>query len=142
MPAFAAGYKRQLYYGTAGSTAATQILNATDIDVAGGNTRADTTTRGDGLSVPIHTEQVVQLARTVSFKMRYVSTDATLANLIAAEKAGADVALLVHRENGGEVEFDADVTLNLNSPGPLADGMELEFEAIPSRDSGRDPSFS
>lgn len=136
------GYKRQLFIGTAGSTAGTQILNATDIDVAGGNQRIDTTVRGDSLSVPKHTEQVVQLQRDVSFKVRYKSDDTNVAALIAAEKTGADIAIKVLRKAGGEVEFDGDVTLNLTSPGPLAGGMELEFEAIASRDSGRDPVFA
>lgn len=142
MAAFTKGYQRRVKVGTAGSTPTTILENATDIDVQGGNERTDTTTRGDSLSVPIHTEHVVQLNRTVSFKVRYNPNDTLTAQLIAAEKAGADIAIKVERLVSGEVEFNCDCTLNLNSPGPLAGGMELEFEAIPSRDSDRNPAFS
>lgn len=142
MVAATKGYERQLFYGTPGSTAGSKLLHAVDVDVSSSPTRTDTTDRGDGLSIPIHTEQVVQLNRTVTFTYRYFSDDSDLALLIAAEKTGADVALLVHRANGGEVEFDGDVTLTLNSPGKLAEGMPLEFEGVPSQDSGRKPVFS
>lgn len=142
MAKFTSGYQRVIKVGTAGSTPTTILENATDVDVGGGHTRTDTTTRGDGTSVPIHTEQVVQLARPVSFKVRYNPDDTLTAALIAAEKEGADVAIKVERLTSGEVEVNCDATLVLNSPGPLTGGMELEFEAIPSRDSGREPAFS
>jgi hypothetical protein len=141
MGAFLKGYQRRLMVGTAGSTPTAILENATDIDVQGSNTRTDTTTRGDSLSVPIHTEHVVQLNRTVSFKVRYEVGDTLTAQLIAAEKTGADIAIKVERVSSGEVEYNCDSTLNLTSSGPLAGGMELEFEAIPSRDSDRNPSF-
>ena len=142
MGAYSPGYKRRIFYGTAGTTAATLIEDAVDIDVTGANSRFDTTVRGDSLSVPIHTEGVDQLNRTVSFGMRYDPDDATTANLIAAEKTGAGVAIKVERASGGEVEYDGDVTLNLTSPGPLVGGMDLTFECVPSRDYGRVPAFS
>ena len=132
-----AGYERQIFHGTAGSTAATQLLNATDIDINKTKERFDTTVRGDGTAVPKHTEQVVQRVAEISFKYRYNDSDATLALLIAAAETGADVAILIKRYNGGPTEFDGDCSLDMNSAGPLTGGMELEFTCVPSLDSGR-----
>lgn len=142
MPAFVKGFQRRLYYGSAGSAATIPVLNATDVDVGGGHTRSETTVRGTGTSVPLHTEQVTQLNRPVTFKTRYKSDDTAVAALIAAEKEGADIAIKVTRYDAGPVEANYDATLILNSPGPLAENMILEWEAVPSRDSGREPALT
>jgi len=135
------GYKRQAFYGTPGSTAAAQILHLIDVDVNGANSRFDDTDRGDGLSVPIHTEQIDQLNRTIKLSMHYYIDDAVAADMLAAEATGATIALLVKRYNGGPTEYDGDVTLNLTSPGPLTGGMVMDFDIVPAKGYGRYPSF-
>lgn len=132
-----AGWERIIYYGTAGSTAATQLTHATDVDVNKPKERTDTTDRGDGSAIPRGTQQVVQRNAEITFKYRYYDSDAVGAALIAVAESGADIAIKVERYSGGPTEFDGDVTLDLNSPGPLTGGMELEFTATPSQDSGR-----
>jgi len=133
-----AGWERKVYYGTAGAAAATQITRAIDVDVANSPAFDDTTTRGDGSSVPKQTEQVVGLAAGVSFGYRYYDGDATMAALLAAARAGTGVAIKVERIASGETEFDGDCYLEFNSPGPLTGGMVVEFTCHPTDDYGRD----
>jgi hypothetical protein len=130
-----AGWERMLYYGVAGATASTLISYATDIDVGGAPTFADTSDRGDGTAVPKKTEQVVQIAAEVTFSVRYKDGDATIAALLAAYRTGAAVAIKVVRYSGGETEFDGDVYLEANSPGPLTDGQVIEFTGHPTDDN-------
>lgn len=127
-----------LYYGVAGSAAATLIQKATDIDLGDSKTFDDSTTRGNGTSVPRKTEQIVQLGREPSFKIRYIDGDATITALLAAEAAGTGVAIKIVAYSGGHTEFDGDVYLECNRPGPLTGGMELEFTCHPTDDYGRD----
>jgi len=136
------GFERQVYYDAPGATATVKLLHVVKADVTGGNVRTETTDRGDGLSVPVHTEQVVQLDKKVSFSCRYFSDDAGVADLIVAADNGDDIAIKIVRYNGGPTEFDGDVTLNMSSPGGLTDGMEIEFECIASQDSGRKPVYA
>jgi len=132
-----AGWERMIYYGNAGTAAATLIEYATDIDVNSPKEFAETTTRGDGTTLPKKTEQVVQLATEVSFKYIYRDGDAVISALIAAERTGTTRAIKVLRYSGGETEFDGDCYFEMNSPGPLTGGMEIEFTCHPTDDDAR-----
>lgn len=134
-----AGWERVLYYGTAGTTAATLVDYVIDVSVDKTNTQEETTDRGDGTAIPIDTFQVVSRACEVTFSMRYYDDDAKVAALIAAAETGADVAIKVLRNLGGKTEVDADVKLSYTSPGELKGGMPVEFTATMSKDSGRNP---
>lgn len=134
-----AGWERILYRGTAGSTAATQVTpNVTDVDLGGGSEFNTTTTRGDGSALPKITEQVVALKAEPKFTMIYKDGDAHMVAFLAAARTGAAVALKIVRYSGGETEFDGDCYLEYSAPGPLSGGMEVEFTAHPTDDSGRD----
>lgn len=137
-----AGWERQVFIGAAGSTAGTQLLHVTDAAVEKTNERTDESDRGDGTSIPKKHEMVVQRSRQVTFSYRYYDGDTNMATLLAAVHAGTSLAVLVKRRNGGDVEFDGDVTLDYSSPGPLTDGMVIEFTGIPTRDAGREWSDS
>ena len=137
------GWERLLYYGVAGSTAATQITTAKGVNVdRSGTAFHSTKVRGDGSALPIETERPTDRKCVVTFTIPYDSTDATLASLIAAAEADAptDVALKVDRASGGLTEVDADFYLEYTSPGELEDGMDVEFTGHLSRDSGRTPT--
>lgn len=137
-----AGYERQVFIGTAGSTAATQLLHVVDADVEKGNERADETDRGDGSAIPKKHEMVVQRTRQVKWTYRYYDSDANMTTLLAALHAGTPIAVLINRYASGTVEFDGDVTLDYSSPGPLTDGQVLEFTGMPTRAAGREWSDS
>lgn len=133
-----AGWERLLLHGTAGSTAATAVDdNVADIDIGGGNSFSDTTDRGDGSAVPKETEQVVRIKHTPSWTMKYYDGDTNVAAFLAAARAGTGIAIKVVRYTGGETEFDGDVYLDYESPGPLDGGMEITFTGHPTDDYGR-----
>src|SRR5690348_1949979 len=87
------GYQGQLFYGTAGTTASTQITNCEDLDYDIDPEKAETTERGAGTNVPIKTERVVCLGVTITWKMYMKPADTTLAALVAAASTGAAVAI-------------------------------------------------
>jgi len=137
-----AGWERTLHEGTAGSAPvppAGIVTQATDVDIVKGNTRSSTTSRGDGTAIPHETEQVVGENVQITFTVLYDDADAEVAALLAAALTGGAIALLTQRQVSGSYadEFDGDVTLDVDMPGPLAGGMELGFTAIPTEEAGR-----
>lgn len=134
------GYETQLFYGTAGSTGATQITNAIDVDYNIDPTRGDTTTRGAGTSVPIETSKVTALKPTITWRMLNKPSDTTLAALIAASKTGAAVALRTKSYSSGQ-GFDGDVTLAMKEGAPLKGEGTFEFTAEATDDEGRTPAL-
>lgn len=135
-------YQRQVYYGTAGTTAATQILCLVEVDL---NIQADfdpTDVRGDGSTIPIMTEQKIKRKCDLKFKIRNETTGAnatTVAALLAAAQhsSNPDIAIKVTTAPSGATQFDGDVQLEVADP----DARELEFTCHMSRQSGRDPAF-
>lgn len=134
------GYETQLFYGTAGSTGATQITNAVDVDYNMDPERGETTTRGDGTAVPIVTSRVTALKPTITWKMLNKPADTTLAALIAAAKTGAAVALRTKNYASGS-GFDGDVTLTCKQGAPLKGEGTFEFTAEATEESLRVPSL-
>lgn len=124
------GYKAILYYGTAGSTAATQVTNCEDLQYNIDPEKGETTTRGDGSSVPLKYERVTALGAEVTWKM-VDKVDSTLSALRAAAATGAAVAIKVLNKSGG-TGFDGDVTLRVSAPFPLKGITMFEFTATPT----------
>jgi len=120
------GYEAKLYYGNAGSTAATQITNAMDITVDSPKEYGDTTVRGDGTSVPIKSSRPTSRAVTVTFTMGNKDSDAALAALLAAEAAGTPVAIRVIDKAAGAGP-DADFYLAKRAGKPLNGAQTIEF---------------
>lgn len=137
-----AGYERQVYIGAAGSTASTQLTHVVDADVDKGVERADETDRGDGSAIPKKHEMVVQRTRQIKFTYRYYDSDTNMDTLLAAVHAGTALAVKIVRISSGDTEFDGDVTFDYSSPGPLTDGMVVEFTGNPTRSAGREWSDS
>jgi hypothetical protein len=133
------GYEAQLLYGVAGSTASTVVDNATDIDFDVAPDKASTRVRGDGTSIPIHTEDVIGLVVTATWKMLDDDADATLTALIAAAKAGSAVALAYKRVDAESAEYDADYVLSMKPNKPLTGDATIDFTATPTRRGGRSP---
>ena len=129
-----------LLRGAAGSTAATAVsANVIDIDIKVSNEFSDTTDRGAGTNLPQKTEQIVSTGIEVSWKMLSKDTDANMTAFLAASRSvtPAPIAVKVTRYSGGATEFDGDVYLEDDSPGPLKSGMEITFTAHPTDDAGR-----
>lgn len=131
-----AGWEMMVYYGTAGSTAATHIsANVTDVDPGvGGWEYSDNPDRGDGTKVPGQDEMPVKRTYAPTFSMIYKDGDTHMAALLAAADANPPVgkAFKIIRYSGGATVLDGDFYINYSSPGPIGDGQVVEFELHPT----------
>lgn len=132
------GYEGQLFYGTAGSQAATQVTNCVDLEYNTEPEKGETTVRGAGTSPPIVTERVTALKPTITWRMLNKPADTTLAALIAAARAGTAVALRTKSYSSG-TGFDGDCTVSVNHGAPLKGEQTFEFVATATDDEGRTP---
>jgi hypothetical protein len=136
------GHEMIVYYGTAGSTAATQIsANVVDVDPGGADFDfVDLPARGDGSALPLMDEYPVKKNSQPTFSMIYHDSDAAMTALLAAADANPPVgkAFKILRIASGEVAFDGDCWIKYSSPGQLAEGQTVEFELHPTSAYGRD----
>lgn len=135
-----AGWQAVVYYGTAGSAAATLIsANVVDVDAGQDFEYVDQPTRGDGTTLPQTDEQPVLRKAAPKFSMEYHDTDTHMVALLAAAKAEPPVgkAFKILRKLSGEVEFDGDAFIKYSSAGPLKEGQLVEFELHPTSAYGR-----
>lgn len=135
------GYQGQLFYGTAGTTAATQVTNCEDLNYDTEPERAPTTVRGTGASPPIKTSKVVALGAVITWSMLMKSDDATLTSLLAAARTGAAVALRTKSYASG-LGFDGDCTVGVTHEMTLAGQSKFNFTAEATDDEGRTPQLN
>jgi hypothetical protein len=132
------GYQGLLFYGTKGSTAATQVTKRVDasfdIDVETGST----TSAGDGTAVPLNTGEATALTGKVTFNMIVDSADSSLVALLAAARTGAPIALRYIRSSG-LLGLDADCVLSASEGAPLAGEQTVDFTVVALSKSLRAP---
>lgn len=135
------GHEMIVYYGTAGSTAATHIdANVVDVDPGGADFDfVDLPSRGDGTALPLMDEYPVKKNSQPTFSMIYHDGDSHMTALLAAADANPPVgkAFKVLRVASGEVAFDGDCWIKYSSAGAIADGQTVEFELHPTSAYGR-----
>jgi len=134
------GYEGWIYYGTAGSTAATLITNSRDIQENFEIEEGDTTMRGAGTSPPINTSRVTARGYSIEWTMTMKSDDTTLTALKAAAIAGTPVAIHTVAYSGS-IGYDGDVILSFTHGKPLKGEQTLVFTAKPNDDL-RDPQLN
>lgn len=132
------GYQGILYYGVAGAQASTQLTNVEDLNYDVQPEKVETTTRGDGSTVPIKTEDVVALDPTITWSMLLETSDSNLTALIAASRTGAAVALRTKSYSSG-LGFDGDCTLAVTHEMTLKGQSKFNFTATPTDSAGRTP---
>jgi hypothetical protein len=136
-----AAWEFMVYYGAAGSTAATLIpANVVDVDPGGNQDEyVDLPTRGDGATMPQQDEYPVKAACTPKVSMVYHDGDTHMAALLAAADASPRVgkALKIIRHSGGVTCRDGDFWIRYTTPGPIAEGQVVEFEFHPTSAYGR-----
>lgn len=120
------GYEAQIFYGAAGATGATQLVNAIDLSEDLNTETAETTSRGDGTAVPQKSEVVVCVEKIVKFGMIVRDNDAGLVALMAAADAGVPLAIRTKRKSGG-IGFDGDANLSYTDAKPLKGAQTVEF---------------
>jgi hypothetical protein len=132
------GYQGLLYYGTKGSTAATQVLRRVDatydIDVETGST----TSAGDGTAVPINTGEATALTGQVTFNMIVDSNDAALVAMRAAAATGNPIALRFIAYTG-TTGMDADCVIKITQGAPLKGEQTADIEVVALSASLREP---
>lgn len=135
------GYEGILYYGTAGTTAATQLTNCEDLNYDTEPELVETTVRGSGSSVPIKVEDAVAMSATITWSMLHDVTDTALIALLAAARTGAAVALRTKSYSSG-LGFDGDCVLTVTHEMTLKGASKFNFTGHPSDQSGRTPSLN
>jgi hypothetical protein len=132
------GYQGLLYYGTKGSTAATQVLQRVDatyeIDVETGSTTA----AGDGTTVPINTGEATALTGNITFNMIVDSNDAALVAFRAAAATGNPIALRFVPFTGS-TGLDADCVIKISQGAPLKGEQTADIEVVAMSASLRAP---
>jgi len=99
MADFILGMNAKIYYGTAGSTASSELSNVRDVTVTLEAGEADVTTRAnDGWRATAPTLKEC----TVEFEMVWKTTDAGFTAIKNAFLNNTTIALLVLSESGGE----------------------------------------
>jgi hypothetical protein len=132
------GWEGRIYYGAAGSTAATQLTNVRDIKLDLDIKEGDTTVRGDSSVAPIETSAVASRVCGVEFDMIRDTTDASLAAMMQAAADGTGIALRL-KDHATGLGPDADFNVKLSDEQPLAGEQKISFTATPSRSCGRAP---
>lgn len=132
------GFEGILYYGTAGSTASTQLTNVRDITITRDVERGDTTVRGTSAGPPIKTSHVSTRAVNIEVTMLNDSTDASLEAMRVAAAEGYAVALRGKDYASGKGP-DGDYTMSESEPWPLNGEQVVTFTCEPTRAHGRDP---
>lgn len=141
MATTSSGYQGQLFYGTAGGTAAQQVTNCVDLNYDTEPERAETTVRGAGTAVPVVTSKTVALKPVITWSMLQKSGDTVLTALLAAARTGAAVALRTKSFASG-TGFDGDCTLGVTHEMTLKGESKYNFTAEATDDEGRAPQLN
>ncbi len=138
MPKKRQGYESKLYYGNAGSTAATQVLVAKDVTVDTSVDYGETTDRGDGSKVPRKDRGPVAQDCVITWQQHVKDADASLTSILAAATNSTATPLALKYVNArGDTIFDGDVYIKATDNSPLGDASTYDFEAVPTTDGGR-----
>ena len=136
------GFEKVLYIGTAGSTAATQVLDVVNIKVTETVQYGNTISRGASSAVPRVTKRAVSLEKVVTFNTLNVLANTNIATIKAAATATTPasrlIAMKVVDQASQTIEFDADVDIAIDRDAQLSAEQDLAFVATVDR-STRDP---
>lgn len=132
------GYQGLLYYGTKGSTAATQITARKDVNYNTTVAIGSTTGAGDGSSVPIATGEATQITPTIDFSLVVADDSTAIVALLAASKTGNPIALKFVQASG-MTGFDCDCVIQDSQGSPLEGEATIQFEVVAISNALREP---
>ena len=131
------GFEKQLFIGTAGTTAATQVLDLVNVKVTTTPQYGSTTSRGAGTAVPIVSKQAVSIETVVTFNSLNVPSNTNLATIkaaaIATTPASRLIAMKIVDVSSGAVEFDRDVDISIDRDAQLTAEQDCAFVATTDR---------
>lgn len=131
------GFDGILYYGTAGSTAATELTIARDVSYNFAPDEADVSDRASIINL----KDVAGISFSLEFEINNDNANAAVAALRTAAATGGAIALRTLDESGG-YGVDADFVIGLDESQPLRDADRIKVTAMPTDKSGRTPTFA
>jgi hypothetical protein len=123
------GFEGKLYYGTAGSTAATELTIARDVSYKIESTSVDVTDRAS----------IFEYSRTATvkvgleFEVNNDASNAFVAAVRAAATAGTAIAFRTRDYSSG-YGLDGDFIVSLDESQPLKDAQRIKVSAMPTND--------
>lgn len=124
------GFEGKLYYGTAGSTASTELTIARDVSYKYEPTYADVSDRNS----IIEYERPAMVKFTLEFEVNNEASNAFISTVRAAAAAGTAIAFRTRDYSSG-YGCDGDFTVSLDESQPLKDAQRLSITASPTNDT-------
>lgn len=131
------GFEGLLYWGTAGSTASTELQIARDVSYRFEMDEADVSDR----SSIINLVDVAGISFSLEFEVNNQDTDAFVAAMRAAVAAGTPLAFRTRDKTSG-FGVDGDFVFSDDESQPLRDAQRLRISARPTDSEGRLPTWS
>lgn len=137
------GFEGVVYYGSAGSTASTQITDHVDVTISIETEMAETTVAGDGTTIPIVSEENVsrKWSATLTMKKSLAGSayDALLTAATTTTPASGLIAIRMKDYSSGK-GFDGDCNVAVSDGRPLKGEQTLDFTLTPNNRE-REPSL-
>lgn len=131
------GFEGKLYYGTAGSTAGTELTIARDVSYKFEPTKADISDRGSIIDLM----DVAGIAFSIEFEINNQDSNAFVALARAAASTGGAMAFkTLDKTSGWGVDGDFIVTEDESQA--LRDAQRLKFTLDPTDKAGRVPTWA
>lgn len=131
------GFEGKIYYGTAGSTASTELTIVRDASYAFSNAEADISDR----SSIINLYDVGGVDFSLEFEINNQDTDAFVAAVRAAAIAGTAIAFRTRDKTAGW-GVDGDFVVGIDESQALRDAQRIKVTAKPTDKNGRLPTWS
>ena len=133
------GFEGLVYYGTAGSTASTQITNRDECTIDTDPEMAETTVAGAGSSVPMKSEAPVAVGWSMTLGMKNTGSDSVVEALRTAAAAGTPVAIRMKDHSSGK-GYDGDCNVKDSSDRGMKGTQTSSFTFTPNNAS-REPQY-
>ena len=130
------GFEGVLYWGTAGSTASTELTIVRDVSYGLDPAFADISDRSSIFNL----SDVAQVDFTIEFEINNKQSDAFIAALRTAVVAGTAIALKTEDTSSG-YGVDADFVFGLSKSENLTDAQRLSITAKPTDKHDRVPTW-
>lgn len=131
------GFEGKLYWGTAGSTAATELTIARDVSYKFENTEADISDRASLIDL----FDVAGVKFSLEFEVNNNNSNAFIAAVRAATIAGTAMAFKTKDYSSGW-GVDGDFIVSVDESQALRDAQRLKVTATPTDKNSRTPTWA
>lgn len=133
------GFEGLIYRGTAGSTAATQVVNHRDVTIELKPEYGDTSRKGTGAGPVKMSKEVCAIDWSLKMNMINRTDDTSLTAFRAAAIAGSPIAIRT-KDHASGVGYDGDCNVEMNLGQPFKGEQTFDF-TFTVNDSARVPSY-